>query len=832
MEARESTARGAEVRAALLLVLVCALLFVDVLLLGNRFFIRDLTRYYYPTKSVIREVVLGGEFPYWNRHYGGGQPMAANPEYEIFYPPQWLVFLPDYDLGYRLHILIHLPIAAIGMYALLRSLGLRRRSAIFGGIVYGAGGVIVSTINLLPILFVIAWTPLVLLFARRAMLRPNVRDVALAAIVLGIQSFAGEPTSLVQTGLLVGAYALYRAWKDRRGGIRRVLMPLVLTLVIGGLGMIAGAAQLLPAADHVADSARARPFEYSLVTAWSMPFARPLELVVPRLFGHIYERGTWYWGSGLYPGTGSPFFFSIYGGLLMAALLAGSLAVRPRGGVFVLLLCAGSFLVALGGHTPLFRILYDAGIATTVRYPEKWSFVALFALIVFAAMMFDRVLDGDRKLIDAAIGFTAAVGVVALALALFGLSDFYREAFLRVWGIRRPSGPWMASLSAHDWWTVVARAAAVVALLWGARRAAGATSRLWFGAVVVVVIADLAPVALDVNPRIDRSFYTPPPVASALDGRKTSYRIFHEVDWYGSSDVAKKYFGTGEAVYWIVRNGIYPQTPATWGFSFVLGRDYDKTELLPTVDLVAAMWKVRDRGAAWWRETFMAMSNAWYYADYRDFAEERKRVDGKMKRAHPVDFVAEGAYPRYYFADEIVTIGDHDEFIDRIVAEKPSPRAAFVGFEAFESAPARVVRAVETANTARIQIEAEGRALLVMSVTPHRYWKATIDGRPAELQVVNIGYQGAVVPPGRHVVAMRYANPLVRAGMGISAAALVLLGVAAWRWRRSGSTIAAVAEADAHDVAEHPERVAHDADLRVGGVVPPHRDFGDPESEA
>jgi uncharacterized membrane protein YfhO len=62
-----------------------------------------------------------------------------------------------------------------------------------------------------------------------------------------------------------------------------------------------------------------------------------------------------------------------------------------------------------------------------------------------------------------------------------------------------------------------------------------------------------------------------------------------------------------------------------------------------------------------------------------------------------------------------------------------------------------------------------------MSVTPHKYWRITIDGHDVPAVVANIGYQGVVVPPGRHVVEMRYRNPLVAAGAAVSAATLLAL---------------------------------------------------------
>src|ERR1044072_8434949 len=106
------------------LLLLATLFFADVLLGINQFYMRDLTRYYYPTKQILREIVLHGEFPYWNRYFSAGQPIAANPEHEVFYPLTWLILLPSYDFGYRLHILIHIWIGFFWVFALLLSLGL------------------------------------------------------------------------------------------------------------------------------------------------------------------------------------------------------------------------------------------------------------------------------------------------------------------------------------------------------------------------------------------------------------------------------------------------------------------------------------------------------------------------------------------------------------------------------------------------------------------------------------------------------------------------------------------------------------------------------------
>jgi uncharacterized membrane protein YfhO len=91
----------------------------------------------------------------------------------------------------------------------------------------------------------------------------------------------------------------------------------------------------------------------------------------------------------------------------------------------------------------------------------------------------------------------------------------------------------------------------------------------------------------------------------------------------------------------------------------------------------------------------------------------------------------------------------------------------------------------ETANTAALDVESLGaKGFLVMSVTPHKYWRITLDGRPVEAVITNIGYQGIPVPAGRHHVEMAYRNPLAAGGAKVSIAAAALLLAAALVPRR------------------------------------------------
>ena len=737
--------------------LLITVLFADVLFFGNQFFFRDLANYYYPTKHVIRETILSGQFPFWNRFYSAGQPMAANPEYEVFYPLQWLTLLPSYEFGFRAHILVHLYLAAIGMYCLLRSIGLRIAASLFGAVSFGLGGPFLSLVNLLPILFCFAWLPLILLFARRAMLRPNRRDFAIAAALLGVQNLIGEPTSLLQTWMLVGLCAAI--WTPKK---RRSLAIAIALIAIGG---IAGMAQLLPAVDHVHDSVRSRPFPAAVATSWSLPFARPLETISPHAFGFWRDRGAWYWGASAYPSHGAPFLLSVYPGLLAVALLLGGLFVRARGAIAVAGICGTSYLVATG---PLFEIFRHLPFLASLRYPEKFFLTALFAGVIAAACLLDRMLAGDEKLGPAVCWTLAGIAGVLLINAIASTMPSGVSLFERRWQLPLSAhSVAMSALWRKDAWAAAARAIAFLAACLVLRR------RPREGVVMmgVLVVADLALLSNGLLERMPASFFARPPTVEKVDPGHRGGRLFAESQWQTGSPIERAYRQSGDGSHWILRNALLPMTPARWGIPTVMEIDYDSTALLPTASFLQSVWSLRDAGIPRWREMAMAMSAVESVSSFR--VPPSGSINAEEFVPVAVSKVSDN--DRYYMADSFEPVGS---FMTRVGAA--SRRVAFVDCQAARGCDppgaGRVLAVEETANGARVAVEGGvSGAFLVASVTRHKYWRAFVDGREGAILAVNIAYQGVFVPPGPHRVEWRYGNPLVILGCIVSLAAFLTL---------------------------------------------------------
>lgn len=771
-----SESRRHDAVAITILIAVPSVLFLDVLLGWGVFYTRDVPFYHFPGKKILRDVVLAGEFPYWNPFISAGQPLAANPAHEVFYPLTWLILLPSFVYGFQLLALSHVYVATLATYALLRSLGTTRAAAVAGGLSFGLGGFVLSGLHFFPFLFSAAWMPLTCLFTRRFLQQRAWRDFALAAAAFGMQFLVGEPVTILQTGFLLGMYALFRG--ERRAA--RMLRDVAFVGAISVAALLVSAVQTLPTLDHYGDSVRANGFEWRIVGDWSTPPVRFAEVIYPSLLGEVrHDSDRPYWGTNLFGERGMPFFLSIYSGLLIVSMAFAGVIAGVRGRWLYLSVAVASVALALGSHTPLFRWLYDIGAARSIRYPEKFVIMGIFATVIFGALAFDALLRGDSRIRRTAIAFAAATALFAALAAAFTTPEMFRS----IWRLSDEPLDAKLAFARIGWFMAMARGVLLAALLFAlpyVRRA------LAVAFAVAFIVADLGLFVPEVAPRAPVAFYTdPPPVVQELAANRDEYRIFQIQEWTPKARNKQAYMSRRPHLFVLLRNALAGLSPATYGFRTAMEVDYDLTSLAVTDDFVRAAWELRDRSNDWLNYV-AAMSNIRYVGLFRPLEPEIARAGGDVRAIRPTRFVEGAQHPRYYFATEIVSASTRDEFVDKVASGRHAKQAAFIDGPSFAPAAARVLRWTETANTATIEVEAAGDAFLVMSVTPHKYWLVTIDGVEVPSIITNRGYQGVLVPRGRHVVAMRYHNPLIDAGGAISIAALVALLFAGRRRNAAG----------------------------------------------
>jgi hypothetical protein len=713
------------------ILLLITLSFSDVLFLGRSFYNRDFSRLHVPDRKVLRDIVKSGEFPFWNPSYAAGQPFAANPSAEVFYPPQWLVLLPNFLRAVNLEVFLHYLFAATGMFVLLRSLRLHVAACAFGATSFALSGLLVSLSSLLPFFFAITWFPWVGHFTHRFLERRRIADFAFAAISLGMILLIGEPAMILQAGALVASYCAYRL---------RHIRGLAIAAAICATATLIGAAQIIPAIDHRRDSLRSGELGYDISTTWSLHPLRPLELAAPNLLGVIGETPL-FW---IRFYQNAPWVFSWYAGLLAAALIVAGFAHRLRGWMFVAAFVVVSYLIAIGRYGGVFRLLYACGL-NFIRYPEKLFFGAAFLLIVFAAIAADLFI-GDAAFRRTT--FIIALGFVAVDLVVLLIT--YPPLFRLVWG---SSNPELILTARGGAWMMLAASIALTLIL-----ALRHYFRLCIVLLTIFVIVDLAPRKRFLAPTIGADFYDPPPVARMLPPHA---RIYHDAIEQ-LSRMPNPPSLSGSARWLRAHNAMWPDMQRLFGIDAVLEKDVTLTNLGVEGAFANLFLVARFGGRGDLVPLLLTLAGATHVITLRDASSV----------TNPVSVVTLGN-ERYYFADMLVESG-------RIMERKRWPRRIAFVDAPFVSAAGRIISVHERSNTIDFDVSASGDAVLVISVTRHKYWQATIDDRPAQLFRANLGFQALTIPRGRHHVSMRYRNPLVVIfGIVSLTAAIALIIIAA-----------------------------------------------------
>lgn len=762
-----------------LLVLAPLLLFADVVAGARVFFQGDLLAYHLPLKWAWADVVSSGSFPWWNPWIGGGQPMAANPAYQSFYPLQLPLLLPGFAYWFQLHIIVHVIIGGTGMYLLLRELDRSIYASFLCALAFEMSGPFLGTLGRIPFLFSMAWIPWVLLFTRRFVTGRRVGDGAIAALFLGLQALVGEPVTLLQTAILMTGYAAAHGWGEERSAAS-ALRSSLRVIAVGICAIALAAVQLVPAVGHARDSVRSDGFEWRVASNWSTPVARLGDIVYPDLQRARADEEGFQRMSSLYPFRTDSYLATPYPGLLI--LLAacagfGSRLMRHRvamGSAIVLLTA-----LALGEALPLFRAGWSIGVFSSIRYPEKFLLGATMLLFIAAAFGLDRIAREPRAR-TAVMWLAIAWLIVGALIAAGGSGGGALPSTSLAADLELAALPWTPY-----WIANLVRGAGVIALLLMARTRAPLAVAL----SVPFVVGDLMFVAQRHAARIDAGFLSRPAVAEKVDDGR---RIFNAAAWQDyERNVPQAAFATNS---WrITRNALYPFRNVSFGIASVHEEDIDETTLATSDALTGAMIGARQRMGRW-PEGLLASSGVG--SIIRFDADLRTEEVGQ---ANPdFDPVTVQMLPgrTFWFAERVTEIDDVRDLVDSVAREGDVPFTAFIQSSGVQvNAGGTIDGVVKSPARIDVDVTAAGRSLFVAAVTNHSGWSMTVDGAPVEAIPVSLAWQGVPLGEGKHKVVMTYRNATVIWSGLVSLGVLLFLGIAAWRgdeWlssARAGSTL-------------------------------------------
>jgi len=324
----------------------------------------DFSRQFFPFQRFVASRLAAGALPIWNPYLYAGHPQLADPQTAVFSPVGLLFNLTAGHDGLSYIALewrgvVDFALAALFAYLFMRAISRSRLGGLVGALCFTFGGFLSSyPLPQLPILETVVWLPLTLYCVERAFSTGagGIGWASLAGLAGGILALSGHAQTALLCGYAIAAYAIYRLLLLRPPPARSAARLVLAAAIAGGLA----SAQLLPTLAFAGESTRAQLSLSQAGGGYAWQDFR--QLVLP---GGLFER-------------------TYYIGVLPLALALAAGFRRP--GRFWLGLWLIAAVIAMGNHTPLFRLLYQAapGFAA-FRDQERVAFLCNFAECVLAA---------------------------------------------------------------------------------------------------------------------------------------------------------------------------------------------------------------------------------------------------------------------------------------------------------------------------------------------------------------------------------------------------------------------------------------------------------------
>jgi hypothetical protein len=737
------------------LVVAVAALHHAVLFLGNVYHMDDAADGYYPSHVAIARAFRHGELPTWERGAWSGWPLNVDPYYGTFYPLSAIFWLgPSGGLGWT--IALHMVGAALGMLWLLRRRGLDWGPALLGAASYGLSSFMVERIRHIIFAEGMAWLPFILVGIEGWLQRRDRRELALAALAAGMAVLCGALPLVPYFAVIVVAYAVPRWLQTAQ---RRET-----SVGLGGMAAVAAllaCAQAVPTMAHVPLSPRHLATDYRFAASYAWPELKYLGLLVAPDFLGGEEKGVWtgaynYWEmAGYYVGV-----------LALALMLVG--LWRRKGELSALFSVAlVAVLLAFGDKTPLLRFCFDhVPLFGTLRCPTRALVMLVFAAPLLGAEGLELMVARFRvgRVREIVFGVLAVVSLGGIFLLHHDKLTATEQAAQR------------NLIQLH---IVVALAFALLAL-WqrlGPRVAAMLLALVALGDVAAVDAWHLTPRPGDWAPGTDD---------------------FAAVEWLRAQHPADRFAPVREGPFRLHNAGMTYALESAGGYDSVsVWRYVDFLQVLntgapypypslrddlamgvikrfgsPLVDLLNVRWAIAPSPpAAGWVERFRPAANDKTHARYEPFHNAALRV---FENPHPL--------PRAFIVYQAEVIADEAQSARRLATL--DPRKTAILDRAPQPPPsgdghAFVPAQVTVAERHRLRIEAETpvAGILVVSETWYPGWTATLDGKPAELLRADHALRGLALPPGKHVVEMRFTSRPTQLGLALSLLGCVGLGL-------------------------------------------------------
>ncbi len=740
--------------------LLIAAFFHELVFMKRALFYFDVTEINHPYRDFFANELKAGRFSRWHPGLYCGHPLYSESQAGYLHPFKYLLYpwLPTWK-AFGLDTVLSIWLAGAGTYGWLRR-HVGRAGAWAGCAIFALSGYTWAHFIHTSMINALASVPFAFWALETAWDGRRLRGVALGALALACQVFAGHLQDVILTGSALAVYGAFRALTERRWSGRAWAFGAV--VLMGVVAVLLSAVQWIPSKELIDRSPRSGGLDWEDLTygSWS-PELLPA-IVVREAFG-TRARDT-DWMDGFYPHLEMNTYVGVVG--LMLAII-GLSAARNRWVAFWPVLGALGLLLMLGKYTFLMDVFPHIPFINTGRIPVRYHLWFATSTAVLAAVGVDRLARTECRSIrlKPALITLAALTIVSIAIMAWIYAPVWTE----------PSR-WRLKYHADRYGWLRSE------LLWGALR----TSLLAATAIVVLLktrqsinhrtraaasIAICALIAVDLLgahsvdvPTVDPAYWsTTPATARWLKQQPNLGRIFGEhalasgEPGYASEPI--NLLAARELLAWSL--------PPVWGLSSTAG----ETPIIPRRRLrFTAHEDVVARFDVEGLSHVLAASST---------AEKRlgpgTRVGnvtihsnaGHLPRAR---LLGKPAYARDEQHASALMKSLNEEIRDRIIVEDPDRP---LREDAEVSGSAQIT--VDMPERLDVDVSAQTPAYLFLADSFDPGWTATVDGAPAPIRPAYAAFRAVLVPAGRHRVQFRYEPAGFRLGLAVTG-----IGVLVW----------------------------------------------------
>lgn len=707
---------------------------------------------FYPQFAFLARSIATGQSPFWTPNIFAGWPQIADPQALIFSPLHLLVALIDPNPTPRLFDGLTfglLYIGGAGVILLFRDRGWHVAGAVAAALAFSLGGSAASRIQHIGQLQSLVFLPLAIVMLSRALERSSWMAGAAAGLFASFIVLGRDQVSLVGTYVLIG-FVLWH-WLDGPGRGARVMAsikPLIAGVLVGACIITVPVALTV----LLAQSSNRPDISFAHAVQGSLHPASLLMLAFADVFGASdFHRE--FWGppsipwhdligqTGLYDSQNTG---QIYTGAFVAVSLLGLALSRgalwARDIRFFTAAAVMALLYALGKYTPVFYLLYEylPGVAL-YRRPADATFVLCGLLAIISGYLIHRLLTATLPLRrwQSIVAVLAVVAMVAISVVLARWANMLESAALPLlWGcgfllaavgaltLARRLAPRsevaaavvLAIFCAADfvWNNAPNESTGLPTSLYGALRSD--TDDETLALLKSKLKAAAAPDRRDRVEMIGVAYHFP------------NIGLIHDLDHlYGHNPLRLALFedatGAPDTVA-AVRGPFTPLLPSyrspledLFGVRFlVLGQPIEKLAPSAKSDDFPLVGRTTE---------------AYIYENPR--ALPRVLLATQWQKADFAEMLRKGGWP--------------DVDYRRTVLLEREPAAVPSG-----DAPGSV-RIARYENThVEIEADAPSGGFVVLNDVWHPWWRASVDGKPADILKADVLFRAVAVPPGKHTV--------------------------------------------------------------------------------